>query len=69
MREWGDGRPGKNYSIGAIPYARGTKFRIWAPVAHKVEVVVEDKNRRYHADSCYVLPQLVVRLCEAKLWE
>jgi maltooligosyltrehalose trehalohydrolase len=48
MRELGDGRlGGKNCSIGAIPYAQGTQFRIWAPVANKVEVVVEGKDLRY----------------------
>jgi maltooligosyltrehalose trehalohydrolase len=48
MREWGHGIPlGKNLSLGAIPYEQGTQFRIWAPVARKVEVVVEDKNLRY----------------------
>ncbi len=48
MRESGDGRlVGKNYSIGAIPCAQGTQFRIWAPIAHKVEVVVNGKDLRY----------------------
>src|ERR1700744_3867281 len=52
MRELGHGSPfGKNSSIGAIPYAQGTQFRIWAPVARKVELVVEGKDRRYPLEA------------------
>ena len=48
MPELDGGCPaGKHLSIGAIPHAQGTHFRIWAPVAHKVEVVLEGNHLRY----------------------
>ena len=48
MRELGGGPPvGENCLIGAIPYEQGTEFRIWAPRALKVEVVIEGKDVRY----------------------
>src|ERR1700751_1446777 len=47
MQELGDERlAGKNRSIGATASAHGTQFLLWAPVAHKVEVVIEGKDLR-----------------------
>src|SRR5580698_4924748 len=36
---------GRDYCVGAIPSAQGTRFRVWAPNAQKVEVVIESKSR------------------------
>jgi hypothetical protein len=34
--------------IGAVPSDRGTHFRVWAPIAHKVEVVFEGTLLNIH---------------------
>jgi len=48
MRGLGNGRPlEKVRSMGAVPCAQGTQFRIWAPDARKVDVVIDGKNFRY----------------------
>jgi maltooligosyltrehalose trehalohydrolase len=48
MPELEDGfSTGSRLSIGAIPHPRGTQFRIWAPLAHEVDVVLEGNDLRY----------------------
>jgi maltooligosyltrehalose trehalohydrolase len=38
-------------SIGARPNARGTYFRVWAPVASRVDVVLKDSTCRYPLEA------------------
>jgi maltooligosyltrehalose trehalohydrolase len=40
-------RPEKDHFIGANPHSEGTRFRLWAPIARSVAVVVEGRDVQF----------------------
>ncbi len=44
--------PQVRYSaLGAVPEAHGTRFRVWAPLAKKIEVVLENRDERFSLEA------------------